>query len=115
MNTNCNQLLQSISDLAILSLDADGLITYANPATEAITGYAPGALEGAPLTLFYPDKIIAKDTSEYELSVVRSEGIFTAESFRKRKDGSVFWARVSTTPVYESAAKGTRREPVGYT
>ena len=40
---------------AILTLDAEGVVQYANPAAEQIFGYEPHELIGRPLTLLMPD------------------------------------------------------------
>ncbi|RLM51538.1 PAS domain S-box protein [Halorubrum sp. Atlit-28R] len=41
---------------AILSVDTDGVIEFANPAVESVFGYEPSELEGEPLTTLMPDR-----------------------------------------------------------
>ena len=52
MDTNCEALLQSIGD-AVLMLDKDGYIQYANPATTQLTGYTFRDLENRPLSILF--------------------------------------------------------------
>ena len=40
---------------AIVTLDGDGTIRFANPAVERLFGYAPAALDGEPLSTLMPD------------------------------------------------------------
>jgi PAS domain S-box-containing protein len=41
---------------AIITIDADSTIRFANPAVERLFGYAPDELEGAPLTTLMPER-----------------------------------------------------------
>ena len=41
---------------AILVVDADGVVRYANPAVEQVFGYDPEAVEGRPLTKLMPEE-----------------------------------------------------------
>jgi len=42
---------------AIISIDADSRIVYANPATEQVFGYGTAELEGEPLTRLMPERL----------------------------------------------------------
>ena len=55
---------RAVSDTAndsIVSADADGRITYANPAVERMFGYAPEELLGRPVTVLAPERLHAAD------------------------------------------------------
>ncbi|RLM75770.1 PAS domain S-box protein [Halorubrum sp. Atlit-26R] len=41
---------------AILSVDTEGVIRFANPAVESVFGYEPSELEGEPLTTLMPER-----------------------------------------------------------
>ena len=41
---------------AIISIDTDGVVRFANPAVESVFGYAPEELEGEPLTTVLPER-----------------------------------------------------------
>lgn len=107
MMTNCQLLLQSIND-AVLMLDGDGYIQYANPAATHITGYPANELSDKHLSLFYPSQ---EDTVkvEYELSQARKEGTFLSEGWRVKKGGGQFWCEMLLAPLHDE--KGSR---IGY-
>ncbi|SFR48401.1 hybrid sensor histidine kinase/response regulator [Halorubrum sodomense] len=41
---------------AIVTIDTDGVIRFANPAVESVLGYEPSELEGKPLTTLMPER-----------------------------------------------------------
>ena len=89
-------ILQSIGE-AVVVLDPDGFIRFANQAITAFTGYSPTELIKKSLSV-----LSAEDDSlrtEYELSVALREGRFSIEGWRRRKDGSLFWGELSIYPV----------------
>jgi PAS domain S-box-containing protein len=97
MITNCQLLLQSISE-AILMLDVDGYVQYANPAATPLTGYEADELLDRHLSLFYPSKEdVVK--AEYELGLARKEGSFLAEGWRVKKDGRQYWCEMLLSSV----------------
>lgn len=103
MVTNCNLLLEGITD-AIVMLDTDGYISYSNPATTQITGYTSEELLNKHLTIFYPgteDSIKA----EYELGLSLKKGKFLSEGWRSKKDGNHFWAEMLLSPLHNEEKK----------
>lgn len=107
MMTNCQLLLESISD-AILMLDKDGFIKYANPSTMALTSYATGELLNQHISILYnnPDDDIKAD---YELAWAQKQGQFYSEGWRTRKDGTKFWGEMTLSPI-----AGEQKEVTGY-
>jgi PAS domain S-box-containing protein len=103
MITNCNLLLEGITD-AIVMLDIDGYISYSNPATTQITGYLSEEILNRHLSVFYPgseDSIKA----EYELGLALKKGKFLSEGWRSKKDGKHFWAEMLLSPLYSEEKK----------
>lgn len=103
MVTNCNLLLEGITD-AIVMLDTDGYISYSNPATTQITGYASEELLNKHLTIFYPgneDSVKA----EYELGLSLKKGKFLSEGWRSKKDGNHFWGEMLLSPLFSQGKK----------
>lgn len=99
MMTNSQLLIQSIGD-AILLLDQDGYIQQVNPATTRLTGFSEPELINRPLSQLYcTDDDTVKAT--YETNMALKQGRFVAEGWKKRKDGSQFWAELSIFPVKE--------------
>jgi PAS domain S-box-containing protein len=103
MITNCNLLLEGISE-AIIMVDADGYISYSNPATTTITGYLPKDLLNKHLSVLYANK---EDSikAEYELGLALKKGKFLSEGWRSRKDGNHFWSELLLSPLYDEHQK----------
>ena len=99
MNTNSELLLNSLSE-AVLMLDRDGYIQYANAATTAVTGYSFDELRNQSLSFLYEisDEGIQ---AEYELSMAAKHGKFLSEGWRKKKDASHYWGEMNITLAYD--------------
>ena len=99
MISNCQLLIETLGD-AILMLDRDGYIQYANPAAVALTGYTSEELNNQPLYKLYPgheDSIKA----EYELGLAAKRDKFITEGWKKQKDGGQFWAEMTLCSIRE--------------
>jgi PAS domain S-box-containing protein len=103
MLTNCNLLLEGISE-AIVMLDRDGYVSYTNPATSIITGYSPEDLINKHLTIFYGSSDDAIK-AEYELGLALKKGKFLSEGWRYKKDHSHFWCEMLLSPLYDEQQK----------
>jgi len=103
MLTNCNLLLEGISE-AIVMLDRDGYISYCNPATKVITGYSPEDLLNKHLTIFYGSSDDAIK-AEYELGLSLKKGKFLSEGWRYKKDRRHFWCEMLLSPLYDEQQK----------
>jgi len=92
----------------ILMLDADGYISYANPAIAPITGHSPAELQNKHLSILYngPDDSIK---AEYELGLALKKGKFVSEGWRTTKEGKQFWGEMTLAPLY-----GKQQEPNGF-
>jgi PAS domain S-box-containing protein len=99
MLVDCQLLIETFGD-AILVLDRDGYIQYANPAAASLTGYTAAELFNQPLYKLYTS---AEDSvkAEYERGIAAKRGKFVNEGWKKRKDGREFWAECSLTAIHE--------------
>jgi PAS domain S-box-containing protein len=99
--TEYDQLLNSVKD-AIIMLDKDGFVKYANPAVTEIAGYSQAEVINKPLSVFYEttDDVIR---AEYELGLVRKNGKYITEGWKSKKDGSKFWGELIMSPIYKAA------------
>lgn len=86
-------LLDGIPD-AIIMLDSDGYIKYANPASNTLLGYDTAELNNAPLHLLYSSSEDSIKT-EYELGIVRKYGKYVTEAWRIRKGGEKIWTETT--------------------
>jgi PAS domain S-box-containing protein len=94
-------LVEGVKDYAIFMLDPEGHVASWNQGAELIKGYRPEEILGKHFSIFYPADALASGWPEHELRVARQEGRFEHEGWRVRKDGSIFWANVVITPLYD--------------
>lgn len=95
-------LVQGVRDYAIFMLDPTGHITSWNSGAQSIKGYEESEIIGRHFSCFYTEDAIAKDHPQNELEIAKRVGRYEEEGPRVRKDGSVFWANVLITALYDS-------------
>ena len=86
-------------------LDPQGRVETWNTGAELIKGYRAHEIIGQHFSRFYPPEAVSKDFPAYELRVAAAEGRFEDEGWRVRKDGSLFWANVIITALYDANEK----------
>jgi len=96
-----DQFVAGVSDYAIFMLDPEGRVATWNLGAERIKGYQAEEIIGKHFSVFYPQESVERGWPEYELEVARDEGRFEDEGWRVRKDGSLFWANVVITAVFD--------------
>ncbi|HEV8578426.1 MAG TPA: ATP-binding protein [Thermoanaerobaculia bacterium] len=96
-------LVESVKDYAIFMLDPDGYVVSWNAGAENIKGYKAEEIIGRHFSTFYPPESIERRWPEYELRVAAAEGRFEDEGWRVRKDGTLFWANVVITALFDES------------
>ncbi|NJN94325.1 MAG: response regulator [Anaerolineales bacterium] len=83
---------------AILITDQAGVILWANPAIESLSGYTPAELMGQNSQQFYSD---LQSAALYQLmsETVTAGQVWSGEIISRRKDGSLYPEEVTVTPV----------------
>jgi diguanylate cyclase (GGDEF)-like protein/PAS domain S-box-containing protein len=94
-------LVAEVQDYAILMLDLDGRVATWNAGARRFKGYEAEEIIGRHFSIFYPAQAIADGTPEKLLATARSEGRVEQEGWRVRKDGSLFWASVVITAIWD--------------
>jgi PAS domain S-box-containing protein len=97
------RLVEAVKDYAIFMLDADGRVATWNAGAERIKGYRADEIIGRHFSIFYPQESVARGWPEQELVAARERGSFEDENWRVRQDGSMFWANVVITAVYDDS------------
>ncbi|UGB39206.1 hybrid sensor histidine kinase/response regulator [Frateuria soli] len=87
-------LVQGVRDYAIYLLDADGRVASWNAGAQRIKGYRVDEVLGKHFSHFYADEDVSTGRPARNLAVARTQGVYEGEGWRKRKDGSLFWAHV---------------------
>jgi PAS domain S-box-containing protein len=78
---------------AVLQLDADGYILYANKMASELTGYPTSELVNGSRVLLYAD-LEDSIRAEYEFGLAARNGKYISEGWRTRKDGARFWGEL---------------------
>ena len=99
MFKDCHILLRGISE-AILMLDKDGYILYSNPATATVTGFETGELLNKHISIIYQNTDDGVK-AEYELGLAFKKGKFNSEGWKRKKDGTFFWADMVLSSIYD--------------
>jgi len=94
-------LVEQVTDYGIFLLDEKGRITSWNEGARRIKGYTADEIIGKYFSIFYTEEDILMGKPAYELKVARKEGKYEEEGWRKRKDGTLFWANIVITAVYD--------------
>jgi PAS domain S-box-containing protein len=94
-------LVRHIKDYAIFFIDPDGRVMSWNKGAQQIKGYTEDEIIGKPISLFYTEEDNLLDEPRQNLKKALEDGSYESIGLRKRKDGSVFYADVVFTPIYD--------------
>ena len=97
------EFLQSLvngSNDAIISKSLDGKITGWNPAAERMFGYKSSEILGQSVLKLFPDNLIGEE-GKIISRIMLGEQLQHYETIRKRRDGSVFPASVTVSPIVD--------------
>lgn len=93
-------LIQSVMDYGIYMLGTDGRVMSWGPGAERIKGYTAAEIIGEHFSRFYLDDDRAAGLPAEALRVAAETGRFAIEGWRRRKDGSRFWAMVVIDAIH---------------
>jgi PAS domain S-box-containing protein len=102
-------LVERVRDYAIFLLDPQGRVATWNLGAQRIKGYSAAEIIGHHFSKFYLQEEIDAGKCEMELEVAAREGRFEDLGWRKRKDGTLFWANVVITGLRDDS-----NELIGY-
>jgi PAS domain S-box-containing protein len=95
-------LVNEVADYAIYMLDQTGIVMTWNLGAERLKGYKAAEIIGTHFSRFYLPNDVAAGKPERQLRSALANGRVEHEGWHVRKDGSVFWANVVLTAVYDS-------------
>ncbi|MFD2146039.1 PAS domain-containing sensor histidine kinase [Mucilaginibacter antarcticus] len=93
-------LVASISDYAIFMIDPNGAIMSWNQGAQKINGYTEEEIIGQHISVFYTINDNKANVPRENLYAALKNGKYKTEGWKQRKDGSVYWANVAFTTVY---------------
>jgi PAS domain S-box-containing protein len=104
------KMVEEVKDYAIIMLDTDGKVVNWNKGAEAIKGYRESEILGESFHKFYREEDREDGLPDRLLETAINEGRATDESWRMKKDGSVFWGSVVITALHNED-----QEIIGFT
>jgi PAS domain S-box-containing protein len=87
-------LVQGVKDYAIFMLDPRGYVSSWNTGAQQIKGYRAEEIIGRHFSQFYTPEDQQNGLPILTLAQAEKDGKYEAEGWRRRKDGSRFWASV---------------------
>jgi PAS domain S-box-containing protein len=90
--------IEQVKDYAIFAMDKDGIICTWNQGVEKVKGYKEKEFVGEFFGMLFPDEYQQADKPRLELKTALEKGVYESRDWRKRKDGSLFWANIKLTP-----------------
>ena len=94
-------MVSCVRDYAIFMIDINGIVISWNDGASRIKGYSSEEIIGRHISIFYTDDEAESGEPEQNLSMAERAGRFEKEGWRKRKNGSLFWANVVFTAIYD--------------
>jgi len=94
-------LVENVREYALFQVDRNAMISGWNPGAERLFGYREDEIVGQPLARLFTPEDARQGRPERELEQSVAEGHAEDERWLIRKDGSRFFARWMTDPVYD--------------
>ena len=91
-------MLDSLWD-EVIQLDEHGYVVTWNRGAERLKGWTAEEAIGQHVSLFYTDEDVQGGLADRELRTAAEVGRYESEGWRKRKDGSRFWASIILTAM----------------
>jgi len=93
------QMVNTITDYAVIHLDRKGVIRSWHAGAEHLTGYSAEEIIGRTAAVFYTVPDAAEGLAEADLRAAAKAGRYVTEGWRLRKDGAPYWASVVLTAL----------------
>lgn len=91
--------VEHVRDYAIFILDENGTICTWNKAAETMKGYAADEAIGKFFGLLYTDEDCTRGHPKHNLNQAAANGTYQEEAWRRKKDGSLFWALIEIIAI----------------
>jgi PAS domain S-box-containing protein len=102
-------MVEGVKDYAIFMLDPNGYILTWNEGAKRTKGYLSSEIVGKHFSTFYTDTDLKAQKPARELRIAIATGKYEEEGWRIKKNGSVFWANVVITALFNE-----RNELIGF-
>lgn len=98
-------MTEEVKEAAVFFMDIHGVITVWNRGAEEMKGYTAKDAIGSHLAMLYTEEDRARGWPEHNLQAAKETGFYREEQWRRRKDGSLFWARILLTALREPSGE----------
>lgn len=98
-------LVDSVKDYAIFMLDPNGFILTWNSGAERIKGFTSEEIVGEHFAMLYPISDRVQGKPDQSLAMAKQLGRYEEEGWRLRRNGELFWARVTLTTICDDSGK----------
>ena len=95
-------MVNGVADYAIFMLTPEGNIMTWNEGAQRIKGYKADEIIGKHFSIFYTKEAQKRRHPQGELEQAKADGRYEEEGWRLKKDGSLIWANVVITPIYDN-------------
>jgi PAS domain S-box-containing protein len=99
------KFIEVVEDYAILRLDTEGNISSWNAGVKAILGYEEKEIIGKPISILFSLSDQKKGKAARELKAARTKGSYIEDGLRMKKDGTIFFASITTTAIKDNKNK----------
>ncbi len=103
-------LLNSIEDYAVFTIDKDGFINSWNEGAKKLLGYTEEEIIGECFAVLFTDEDLKENAEKKELKEALKSGKGIDERYHVRKDKSQFWVSGLVFPMYNN-----EHEHIGFT
>lgn len=95
-------LVQGINDQTVILLSPEGRIVSWNEGAERLHGYCAEEIVGEHISHLYPPDAVEQGLPAQELQTALEVGWYEEEGWRLKKDGTLFWAFVRVSALYDA-------------
>jgi len=96
---------EEVKDVAVFFMDPHGIINVWNRGAEEMKGFTAEDAIGSFLGLLYTKEDVERKWPEHNLNEAKKHGFYREETWRQRKDGTRFWARIALTALRNAAGE----------
>jgi PAS domain S-box-containing protein len=97
--------VENVTDYALVQVDPERNISGWNTGAERSFGYSEEEIVGKPMNVLFTPEDVAKGDPDRDFDEALAAGRAEYERWLVRKDGSRFWARWVTTPMYDEGGQ----------
>ena len=98
-------LMDGVTDYALCFLDRYGRVTAWSAGAARLSGWAEADVLGHDADRLYPEDEVAAGVPRAHLERATREGRLLAEGWRRRRDGSRFWAETLLTALHDGRGR----------